>query len=84
MLPEMFLQVLKHEGVVAIATQGDGHPHLVNTWNSYVQITADEHLLVPVGGMNRTEQNVLKNDAVLLTLGSREVEEGVVVLVPAF
>jgi len=75
MLPEKFLQVLEHEGVVAIATQGtDGRPHLVNTWNTYVQITADEHLLVPVGGMNRTEHNVSENNAVLLTFGSREVE----------
>ncbi len=75
MLPEKLLQVLKHEGVVAIATQGtDGRPHLVNTWNSYVQITAEEHLLLPVGGMNRTEKNVSENNALLLSMGSREVE----------
>lgn len=32
-IPEKLLQVLKHEGVVAIATQGEEGPHLVNTWN---------------------------------------------------
>ena len=75
MLPEKFLRVLQHEGVVAIATQGrDGRPHLVNTWNSYVQITNDGHLLVPAGGMHVTETNVSANHNVLLTAGSREVE----------
>jgi hypothetical protein len=47
---------------------------LVNTWNSYVQISSDGHLLAPVGRMNRTEKNVSEDNAVLLTLGSREVE----------
>jgi flavin reductase (DIM6/NTAB) family NADH-FMN oxidoreductase RutF len=75
LVPKKLLEVLQHEGVVAIATQGaDGRPHLVNTWNSYVQVTGDELLLVPVGGMNRTQKNVSENNAVLLTLGSREVD----------
>ncbi len=75
MLPDKLLRVLQHEGVVAIATQGqDGRPHLVNTWNSYVQITADDHLLVPAGGMHTTEANLSANHIVLLTAGSREVE----------
>jgi predicted pyridoxine 5'-phosphate oxidase superfamily flavin-nucleotide-binding protein len=75
MLPKEFLQVLEHEGVVAIATQGaDQRPHMVNTWNSYVRVTGDEHLLVPVGRMNKTEKNVSENSDILLTLGSREVQ----------
>jgi hypothetical protein len=60
---------------VAIATQGsNGLPHLVNTWNSYVQVTKDEYLLIPAGGMQSTEQNVSANHIVLLTAGSRDVE----------
>ena len=75
MLPDKFLRVLQHEGVVAIATRGrDGRPHLVNTWNRYVQITNDGHLLVPAGGMHTTEANLSANHIVLLTAGSREVE----------
>ncbi len=75
MLPETFLRVLQHEGVVAIATQaGNGTPHLVNTWNSYVQVGGDERLLIPAGGMQRTEKNISENGAVLLTMGSREVQ----------
>ncbi len=73
MMPEILLEVLKHEGVVAIATQGRNEPHLVNTWNSYVQISDDGRILIPAGGMKETEANIAKNPQVMITLGSREV-----------
>lgn len=74
MIPDKMLEILKYEGVVAIATMGGDGPHMVNTWNSYIVVTQDGHLLLPVGGMIRTEANVGKNNNILLTLGSREVE----------
>jgi len=74
MIPEKLLEILKHEGVVAIASQGGKGPHLVNTWNSYVQITGDTSLLIPAGFMKTTEDNITKDNKVLITLGSREVE----------
>ncbi len=74
MLPEKLLDVFQHEGVVAIATQGQDGPHLVNTWNSYIQVTDGDHLLIPVGGMNTTEANIRRNDQVLVTAGSRDVQ----------
>lgn len=73
MLPETFFEVLKHEGAVAVATTGSAGQHLVNTWNSYVQVTPDERLLIPAGGMTRTEKNVSEDNRVLLTIASREV-----------
>ena len=73
MVPDKMREVLKHEGVVAIATLGQDGPHLVNTWNSYVQITEDERLLIPAGSMNRTEANITGNKSVLITVGSRMV-----------
>ena len=73
MIPEILLEVLKHAGVVAIATQGEAGPHLVNTWNSYVQVRDDRTLLIPAGYMHETEANVAKNNRVLLTMGSQEV-----------
>ena len=72
MLSETFLEVLRHEGVVAIATQGT-ELHLVNTWNSYIQVADGNNLLIPAGGMRETEKNVSVNNKVLLTLGNREV-----------
>jgi len=74
MIPEKMLQVLQHEGVVAIVTMGENGPHVVNTWNSYIQLTEDEHLLIPVGRMIQTEANVKKTPGILMTLGTREVE----------
>ncbi len=73
MFPEKMLEVLKHAGVVAIATQGPTGPHLVNTWNSYLQITDDGRLLIPAGYMQETEANVTKDNQVLVTVGSHEV-----------
>ena len=73
MIPDKLLEIMKHEGVVAIATQGKDGPHMVNTWNSYLRISSDGRLLVPAGGMQQTEANVAGNPDVLMTLGSREV-----------
>lgn len=73
MFPEKMLEVLKHQGVVAIATQGPDGPHLVNTWNNYVQITADGRLLIPAGYMFKTEANLGRDNRVLITIGSPEV-----------
>lgn len=72
MLGELFFDVLQHEGVVAIATWG-AEPHLVNTWNSYIQVVDGRSLLIPAGGMQKTEKNLSANNRVLLTLGTREV-----------
>jgi hypothetical protein len=74
MIPEKLTEILRHEGVVAIATLGDAGPHLVNTWNSYVAIGDAGTLLIPAGGMHVTERNVARNAAVLVTFGSREVD----------
>jgi len=73
MIPEKLLEVLKQDGVVAIATLGQDGPHLVNTWNSYIKVTSDERLLIPVGYMHRTEANIAFNNQVLLTMGSSKV-----------
>jgi hypothetical protein len=73
MIPETLREVLKYEGVVAIATVGQDGPHMVNTWNSYVIVSDDERLLIPAGYMHRTEANVAYDDRVLLTAGSIKV-----------
>jgi predicted pyridoxine 5'-phosphate oxidase superfamily flavin-nucleotide-binding protein len=73
MIPEKMLEVLKHDGVVAIATLGQDGPHMVNTWNSYIQTTNDGRLLIPAGYMQLTEANIAINSNVLITLGSSKV-----------
>ncbi len=49
MLTDTFFEVLRHEGVAAIATLS-AEPHLVNTWNSFIQVTDGRYLLIPAGG----------------------------------
>lgn len=73
MLTEKFHEVLKNEGVVSIVSWGDGEPHIVNTWNSYIVVTEDQRLLIPAYAMRKTEKNTLVNNRVKLALGSREV-----------
>ncbi|MGA3126354.1 MAG: pyridoxamine 5'-phosphate oxidase family protein [Candidatus Korobacteraceae bacterium] len=74
MIPETVLQIMKQDGVVAIATLGKDGPHLVNTWNSYLRATEDGRLLIPAGYMHRTEANVAFNPEVLITLGSSKIK----------
>jgi len=73
MIPEKLREVLKHDGVVAIATLGQDGPHMVNTWNSYIRISDDGRILIPAGYMHRTEANIAFNNNVLITLGSSKV-----------
>ena len=72
-IPEKLREVLKKDGVVAIATLGQDGPHMVNTWNSYIRLTPEGRMLIPAGYMNKTEVNVAFNPEVLLTLGSIKV-----------
>lgn len=76
MLNEKLLEIITHpsDGEVAIVTQGTDEPHIVNTWNSYINITQDDRLLIPVGGMNKTEENIRRNPKVNITIGNREVQ----------
>jgi hypothetical protein len=73
MIPEKLLEVLKHDGVVAIVTMGADGPHMVNTWNSYIRFTDDGRMLIPAGYMHKTESNLATNKNVLATMGSSKV-----------
>lgn len=74
MIPEKLQEILKQDGAVAIATLGQDGPHMVNTWNSYIRISADGRLLIPAGYMNQTEKNIAYNPEVLITLASSKVQ----------
>lgn len=73
MIPEKMLEVLQHEGVVAVVTQGTEGPHVINTWNSYITLNDKGDLLAPAGRMRTTEENLSKDNRVLVTLGARQV-----------
>ncbi|TVM00412.1 MAG: FMN-binding protein [Candidatus Brocadia sp. WS118] len=74
MIDEKLLEIMKKDGVVAIATLGEDGPHLVNTWNSYLRISEEGRLFIPAGYMHKTEANIAYNPDVLITLGSSKVK----------
>lgn len=74
MIPDILREIMKQDGVVAIATLGEDGPHMVNTWNSYLRTTEDGRLLIPAGYMNRTEANINFNPNVLITMGSSKIK----------
>ena len=73
-IPEKLLEVMKLDGVVAIATQGPDGPHMVNTWNAYLRIADDGRLIVPAGYFHTTQANIERDPRVLVTLGSSKVQ----------
>jgi len=74
MTPETMLEIMKQDGIVAIATAGVEGPHMVNTWNSYLKVSPEGRLLIPAGYMHKTEANIAHNPNVLITLGSSKVK----------
>lgn len=74
MITDTLKAVLQDEGIVAIVTQGKDAPHVVNTWNSYITLTKEGHLFIPVGGMQATEENLHANNHISITIGSRNVQ----------
>ena len=76
MLNEKLLSILAHpvDGAVSIVTSSDAGPHLVNTWNSYITVTPDDRLLIPAYGFLITEKNLTQNNAVILSIASKEID----------
>jgi hypothetical protein len=73
MFTEKFFEVLSKEGVVSIVTSANNEAHIANTWNSYLIVLDDNKILIPAAAMIKTEENVVDNPKVKLTLGSKEV-----------
>lgn len=72
MINDAVRAVLSRESSAALVTIGSEGPHLVATWNSYVEILADESIAFPAGGMKRTQANVEAGSPVSLIIGSRD------------
>ena len=76
MLNEKLLAILSHpaDGAISIVTNGADGAHLVNTWNSYVEVTSEDKLLIPAAGFVKTEKNLAARNEVILSIASREIE----------
>ncbi len=74
MLDEKLIEVIKTppDSAFAIVTQNNGDSHVVNSWNSYIEISGDK-IVVPVGRMLKTQDNLKADNRVKLTITNREV-----------
>ena len=61
---------------VAVATVGPDGPHLAGTWGDYIRALGvrDDVILIPAGGLRKTEANLEANPRVELLLASRAVQ----------
>lgn len=73
MFDDRFREVINKEGIVSIVSCSDGEAHVVNTWNSYLVIPDDGRLFIPAWKMRKTEGKTLRNNKVLLTIGTKEM-----------
>src|SRR5512138_143178 len=53
MIPDRLRAALREEGSAAFVTQGPAGPHLVATWNSYIEVVDDGTIVFPAGGYRR-------------------------------
>ena len=76
MLNEKLLEILSHEtdGAVTIVSRGEKGAHLVNTWNSYIEVVDGDRLLIPIAGFKKTEDNLSYNNRLQLSICNREVD----------
>lgn len=69
MIPEGLKAALKEEGSAAFVTEGPSGPHLVATWNSYIEVADASTLVFPAGGYRETEENLRRGSAVQMIVG---------------
>lgn len=69
-------EVIEKTEWIAIATTGTDGPHVVATWGDYVRAMGikDDTIVIPVGGMRKTEENVKRDNRVELLCGTRQVQ----------
>lgn len=72
MIDEAVKAVLSRESSAALVTSGAEGPHIVATWNSYIEVLADDALAFPAGGMRRTQANVEAGSPVQMVIGSKD------------
>ena len=69
MIPERMKAALAEEGSAAFVTQGPAGPHLVATWNSYLDVVDADTIVFPAGGYRKTEENLRAGSTVQMIVG---------------
>ncbi len=75
-LPDEVRAVIDRSEWVAIATVGPDGPHLAGTWGDYVRVlgVAPDRVVIPAGGLRRTEANLANDHRIELLFASRQVQ----------
>jgi hypothetical protein len=76
MIPDRLKAAIGGEGSAAFVTQGPDGPHLVATWNSYLELIGDDTLVFPAGGYRKTEENLRRGSPVQMIVGGH-VPQGI-------
>ncbi len=74
MLNNTLKEVLAQESPASFVTMGSDGPHMVATWNSYIQINNHGELLIPAGSLVHTERNIQQGSGVQLLLAAKGVQ----------
>ncbi|WP_243293317.1 pyridoxamine 5'-phosphate oxidase family protein [Geothrix mesophila] len=76
MLDATVLAVLEAEGSATFVTKGPEGPHLVATWQSYLDAVDATTLVFPAGGYRVTETNLSHDPSVQMIIGRQRSAEG--------
>ncbi|WP_257308405.1 pyridoxamine 5'-phosphate oxidase family protein [Geothrix fuzhouensis] len=68
--------VLGAEGSATFLTNGADGPHLVATWQSYLEVVDDETLAFPAGGYRVTEANLARDPSVQMIIADKRSPAG--------
>lgn len=69
---EDFLDVLQDKGPATIVSINGNPASVVNTWSQYINVVADDTILIPAAGMHSIEQDFEKDPKheLIITIGS--------------
>ncbi len=69
-------EVIEKAEWVSIATAGPDGPHLAATWGDYVRALGvdNDTILIPAGGLRKTEENLKTDPRIQLLFASRQVQ----------
>ena len=76
MLDSTIFAVLEAEGSATFVTNGPDGPHLVATWQSYLEAIDDATLVFPAGGYRVTQSNLELNPSLQMVIGSKGSPSG--------
>ncbi len=67
------IEILEHEGPASFVTAGPDGPHMAATWNSYIEVAGDSVIIIPVGQLQKTEENIRAGSKLQMIVASKGI-----------